>query len=486
MTGGDGGRRRGFSVRSRIIVAILTATTIGLAASGVASYLVQRQRVLTNVDEQLLQTVAELQTVASGTDTATTPATVETPLRATMQRLIPAPNESVLGLIDGKPAFIPSSALPFRIDKDPEFVDRVVAEAHPTKVVMGTAHTTMGTLRYIVVPISFDGDTHQGLYVAAIDLDAVLADVMDSFQTYVLVAVIALLVIGLVVWFIAGRLLRPIRILRTAAAENTAMNLSQRIPVTGSDDLSELTETINRMFERLDNAFTSQRRLIDDVGHELKTPITIIRGHLELLDTTKRADVDTVRALAIDELDRMSVLVAQISLLAESGTPQFIERHETDVDALTNAVAVKARALDPARDWVIDHLATGTWALDSGRITQAWLQLAGNAAKYATKGTTIALGSRREMTRTGEWLLLSVRDTGPGIPLAAQNTIFERFQRLETSRGSEGSGLGLSIVAAIADAHGGTVTLASAEGDGSLFTIRIPAGPRSQEDEDDE
>ena len=240
------------------------------------------------------------------------------------------------------------------------------------------------------------------------------------------------------------------------------------------------------MFERLDNAFTSQRRLIDDVGHELKTPITIIRGHLELLDTTKRADVDTVRALAIDELDRMSVLVAQISLLAESGTPQFIERHETDVDALTNAVAVKARALDPARDWVIDHLATGTWALDSGRITQAWLQLAGNAAKYATKGTTIALGSRREMTRTGEWLLLSVRDTGPGIPLAAQNTIFERFQRLETSRGSEGSGLGLSIVAAIADAHGGTVTLASAEGDGSLFTIRIPAGPRSQEDEDDE
>ncbi len=486
MTGDDAGRRRGLSVRSRIIVAILAVTAVGLAASGTASYLVQRQRVLASVDEQLLQTVVELQAVASGTDTTTAPATVETTLRAAIQRIIPAPNESVLGLIDGKPAFIPSSALPFRIDKDRALLDRLVAEAHPTKVVMGTADSTVGTLRYIIVPISFDGDTHKGLYVAAIDLGAVLSGVMDSFGTYLVVALIALLLIGLVVWFIAGRLLRPIRILRRAAAENTAMDLSRRIPVTGRDDLSELTETINRMFERLDNAFTSQRQLIDDVGHELKTPITIIRGHLELLDTTKRADVDAVRDLAIDELDRMSVLVSQITLLAESGTPQFVERHETDLDALTNAVATKARALDPARDWVVGHLATGTWVLDSGRITQAWLQLAGNAAKYATKGTTISLASAREVTRTGEWLLLSVHDTGPGIPAEAQKTIFERFQRLETSRGSEGSGLGLSIVAAIAAAHGGTVTLDSTEGEGSLFTIRIPGGPPSQADEDKE
>lgn len=486
MTGGDVGRRRGFSVRSRIIVAILAVTAIGLAASGIASYLVQRQRVLAAVDEQLLQTVVELQSVASDTDTATTPATVDETLRATMQRLIPSPNESVLGLVDGKPAFVPSSTLPFRIDDDPALVTRVVAEAHPTNVVMGTATSTLGTLRYIIIPVHFDGDPHEGLYVAAIDLDAVLTDVLDSFQTYLVVALVALLLIGLVVWFIAGRLLRPIRILRKAAAENTAMDLSRRIPVTGRDDLSELTETINRMFERLDNAFTSQRQLIDDVGHELKTPITIIRGHLELLDTTRRGDVDIVRELAIDELDRMSVLVSQISLLAESGTPQFIERHEADIDALTNAVAAKARALDPAREWVVEHLASGTWVLDSGRITQAWLQLAGNAAKYATKGTTISLGSRREVTRTGEWLLLSVRDTGPGIPVEAQSAIFERFQRLETSRGSEGSGLGLSIVAAIAAAHGGTVTLASAQGEGSLFTIRIPSGPTPQESEDEQ
>lgn len=483
-------RRRGFSVRSRIIVAILAATAIGLAASGIASYLVQRQRVLSSVDDQLLQVVVELQAVASDSETSTTPDTetpgmVEATLRSAMQRIIPSQNESVLGLIDGVPAFIPSSSLPFRVDDDPAFLKRIVAEAHPTNVVMGTAKSTMGTLRYIIIPVSFEGDPQEGLYVAAIDLDAVLTDVLDSFRTFVVVALIALLLIGLVVWFVAGRLLRPIRILRKAAAENTATDLSGRIPVTGRDDLSELTETINRMFERLEDAFSSQRQLIDDVGHELKTPITIIRGHLELLDAKKRDDVDAVRALAIDELDRMSTLVSQISLLAESGTPQFVERQETDVDALTNSVATKARALDPAREWVVESLATGSWILDSGRITQAWLQLAGNAVKYSTKGTTISLGSAREVTRTGEWLLLSVRDAGPGIPTQAQGAIFDRFQRLESSRGSEGSGLGLSIVSAIAAAHGGTVTVRSAEGDGSLFTIRIPAGSRSQENEDE-
>ncbi len=487
MTGGGAGRRRGFSVRSRIIVAILAATAIGLAASGVASYLVQRQRVLASVDDQLLQTVVELRAIASETDSATAPRTVDAMLRASMQQLIPSPNESVLGLVDGIPAFIPSSSLPFRLDEDPALLKRIVTEAHPTRVVMGTADSTMGTLRYIIIPVSFEGDTHEGLYVAAIDLDSVLTDVLDSFRTFVVVALIALLLIGLVVWFIAGRLLRPIRILRKAAAENTATDLSARIPVTGRDDLSELTETINRMFERLEDAFSSQRQLIDDVGHELKTPITIIRGHLELLDAKKQDDVDAVRALAIDELDRMSTLVQQISLLAESGTPQFIERHEADIGALTSAVAAKAHALDPARDWVVESRASGTWLIDAGRLTQAWLQLAGNAAKYSTQGTAISLGSRLEMTRAGESLLLTVRDVGPGIPADVQGAIFERFHRLESSRNTEGSGLGLSIVSAIARAHGGTVTLTSVDGEGSLFTIRVPVerGPREDEDEDE-
>lgn len=484
-TGSDGSRRRrGFSVRSRIIAAILAATAVGLAGAGIASYLVQRHTVLSSIDDQLLRTVASLKSVAAGNESEAAPTTVEALLRSSMQQLIPTKGESVLALINGSPAFVPATPLPFRIDDDRALVKRILSEADATRVVRGTAASTLGTLRYVIVPVEVAGDSNRGLYVSAYDLDTVLRDVADSFRTYVIVAVIALALVGSVAWFVSGRLLRPIRLLRKAAAANTATDLSGRIPVTGRDDLSELTETINGMFDRLENAFSSQRRLIDDVGHELKTPITIIRGHLELLDPTNPKDVDATRILAIDELDRMSQLVSEISLLAETGTPQFIDRRSVDVAAVTESVFAKARALDPAREWVLESCAEGVAFVDAGRLTQAWLQLASNAVRYSTPGARIFLGSGRVTTATGDVLQLLVRDLGPGIPLEAQHRIFERFGRLDERRGTEGSGLGLAIVSAIAQAHGGTVMLASAAGQGSLFTIRIPLERRHRGEEE--
>lgn len=469
-------RRRGFSVRSRIIAAILAATAVGLAASGGASYLVQRERVLASVDDDQLRVVDELKSMAENGAGGEVPTTVDALLRAAMQQLLPAAHESVLGIVNGAPAFVPATSMPFRIDDDPAFVDRILSEADASRVVRGTAHSTLGNLRYIIVPVSVAGDPDDGLYVSAYDLDAVLRAVADSFRTYVVVALIALLLVGFVAWFVSGRLLRPIRLLRKAAADNTAADLSARIPVTGRDDLSELTETINGMFERLENAFSSQRRLIDDVGHELKTPLTIIRGHLELLDSGNPADVEATKALTIDELDRMSTLVGEISLLAETGTPQFVDRQDVDIADFTDSVVAKACALDPGREWVLESRASGVAAVDARRLTQAWLQLVSNAVKHSTAGGPISLGSDRIETRSGESLQLLVRDSGPGIPREAQDRIFERFGRLEVSRGAEGSGLGLAIVAAIAEAHGGTVALASEAGQGSLFTIRVPLG----------
>ncbi len=469
------GIRRPLSVRSRIVVSILAVTALGLAASGVASYLVQRERVLASVDSQLLQVVSELKTVASGATSAAPPTTVDATLRAAMQQIIPAANESVLGFVDGKPSLVPAATLPFHLESDRALVKRIVSEANQKNVVIGTAKGAIGTLRYVIVPIAVAGDKSTGLYVAAFDLNSSLGPVAESFRTYVVVALIALLLVGLVAWLVAGRLLRPIRLLRDAAAANTGADLSGRIPVSGHDDVSDLTATINGMFERLENSFVSQRRLIDDVGHELKTPITIIRGHLELLDTKSATDLETTRALAIDELDRMSRLVSEIALLAESGTPHFVEFAEVDVEALTSAVAAKARALDPTREWRIESDASGSAPMDARRITQAWLQLADNAVKYSTVGSPIVVASRRVPDGAGEWLELSVSDAGPGIPLDAQPRIFERFGRQESSRGEEGSGLGLAIVSAIAEAHGGSVSLSSAAGEGSTFSLRIPS-----------
>jgi signal transduction histidine kinase len=228
------------------------------------------------------------------------------------------------------------------------------------------------------------------------------------------------------------------------------------------------------MFDRLEDSYAAQRRLIDDVRHELKTPLTIIRGNLELLDSEHRADVDAARDVALDELKRLSALVSELSLLAESRTPHFVEPYPVDVGELTSSVATKVQALDRSRAWPVMVGAQGTWLLDGARLTQAWLQLAENAVKYSTKDAPISIGSDIGVNGGIDWLYLWVRDAGPGIPQHAHARIFERFGRLESNRGAEGSGLGLSIALAIAEAHGGTVALASDVGRGSVFTITVP------------
>ncbi|MEP7018852.1 MAG: HAMP domain-containing sensor histidine kinase [Actinomycetota bacterium] len=475
------------SVRSRIVVAILVVAAFGLAASGVASYLVQRQGVLAAVDAQLLHTVPNLKTIASGRTSGVPLTSVDALLRVALQQVIPAANESVLGFVDGEAALVPAVNLPFRIDKDEALVARIVREADPTHVVMGTAKGPLGTLRYVIVPVHVAGDPSTGLYVAASNLDAELASVAESFQTFIRVALVALALVGLVASLVAGRLLRPIRLLRDAAASSSnAADLTERIPVTGSDDVSELAATINSMFDRLQDSAISQRRLLSDVGHELKTPITIIRGHLELLDAGNVAEVKATRDLAIDELDRMSTLVSDISLLAASRAPNFVELAEVDLESFTKTVGAKASALDPSRHWLVES-ASGLALIDAGHITQAWLQLADNAVKYSTPGAAIVVATEVSEPGTDRWLDLSVRDGGPGIPPDAQARIFERFSRLDSSRGTEGTGLGLSIVSAIAQAHGGSVLLADIPEQGSTFTIRIPlvtGAERSHQDEE--
>lgn len=490
-----GAERRGLSVRTRIVVAILLVASLGLAVAGVATYFVQRERALAGVDQNLLRDVADLKALAR-TGSGASATSVDQLLRAAMQQHVPDRGESVLGIIDGRAALMPAGRVGVRLDEDPSLVRRFVAEASGSQVVMGTARTSNATIRYVIVPVAVAGDSSSGLYVAAYNLDDVLGAIAQSFQVYAIVAAGALVVIGLVGWFVAGRLLRPLRWLRDAAAANSARDLSQRIPISGSDDISKLAAAFNVMFDRLEQSFTAQRRLLDDVGHELKTPITVVRGHLELMESSEPEEVEAVRALAIDELDRMNELVSEISLLAESRRPDFVRRSPVDLAQLTRSVLAKAAALAPERSWLGEGTAHGVAELDVRRITQAWLQLADNAAKYSAPGRPVRLGSDRSEGRTGDHVRFWVRDEGPGIPERERLRVFERFVRLgapgaEAAPGgetggehprSEGSGLGLAIVSAIARAHGGSVELTGTAHE-NTFTMHIPVPGRHPEEQ---
>ena len=190
-----------------------------------------------------------------------------------------------------------------------------------------------------------------GLFVVAFDRSAEMSSLRSTFLTYSAVGLGALAVIAVVAWFVVGRLLRPIRLLRDTTRRITESDLSERITVTGKDDLSNLARTVNAMLDRLERAFGSQRELLDDVGHELRTPLTIVRGHLELLDADDPDDVRATQALALDELDRMQRLVDDLMTLATADRPDFVRLAPADVGRLTDDVHDKARASATGAGW---------------------------------------------------------------------------------------------------------------------------------------
>lgn len=463
------------SVRVRILAAILAVAALGMVAVGTAAALVQRDAVLRDIDERLQTAIDSVRTTietAAENDPALTP---EVAVQSAISRVLPERNESTVGVQDGVVRWVPGTAMSFDLGRDPELIARAITESAGGDIVVGTAESAVfGLLRYAVVPVMSEGpDVSDALFVTAFDLDAELRIVEATTRTFIIASAIALAVTALVGWFVAGRLLLPLRQLRGAASRITAQDLSERIPVRGSDDVSALTETVNGMLERLERSATARRRLLADVRHELATPITIVRGHVELMDPDERDEFETAKGIAIEELDRMAGLVNDIESLAlvEAGVPLVL--CPTDIADLTDQVFARATQLSH-HEWRLGALAVRVAVIDRDKIVQAWLQLAANAAKYSPEGTTIVISSAAD--EAANVVRLSVRDEGPGIPVEEQQRIFERFTRGDGVGRARGSGLGLAIVNSIATAHGGRVDLVSDEG-GSEFTIVVPLAP---------
>jgi signal transduction histidine kinase len=244
--------------------------------------------------------------------------------------------------------------------------------------------------------------------------------------------------------------------------------MSPRLAPQGNDDISDLTRTVNSMLDRLEGSVDVQRQLLDDVRHELKTPITIVRGHLEMMNPSDAVDVASTREIGMAELDRMTRLVDDIDLLATVEGDGF-SMTDVDLAALTARVG-ELVAVIPGHEWSVLATAEGVIRADSDRLLQAWLQLADNAAKYTPAGSPIQLGSRFDASGAHLW----VSDHGPGIPPASRHRIFRRFDRAQGKRSVGGSGLGLAIVDAIAKGHGGACAVTDTPGGGATFTIHLP------------
>lgn len=394
-----------------------------------------------------------------------------------LSRNVPDDDEFFLTLLNGK--FYRSSprAIPNYIRSDSELVKYW---AQLTQPVQGEKMTSNGTLLYLAEPVKIEyrvepleiTDKNYGVFVVAHITAGERQEVDEAVIVVFQVTSAVFAVASLLAWVVAGRVLAPLRLLTETARYINDSDLTRRIPIRGSDEIAELTITFNEMLDRLQGAFASQRDFINDAGHELRTPITIVRGHLELLGDDPQERRETVE-LVTDELDRMSRFVDDLLVLAKAEQPNFLNLDTVDIGLLTEELYAKAKAL-AERDWRVDNKGSGRIIADRQRLTQAMMNLAQNATQHTVKGNVIALGS----AITDDYARFWVRDTGEGIALAEQERIFERFARSALARRrSEGAGLGLAIVRAIALAHSGRIELISRPGGGSTFTLVIPIEP---------
>lgn len=213
-----------------------------------------------------------------------------------------------------------------------------------------------------------------------------------------------------------------------------------------------------------------QERFLNDASHELRTPVTIARGHLELL---RRLDggAPAEAEVALDELERIERILRRLLLLAQAGRPDFIATERIDLEQFLEDVFMRWSELSP-RAWRLGELPAGTLIADPEALRTALDALLENAVKYSERGATIEL---RGVRRDGS-VAIEIQDNGLGIPAEALHRIFERFARADVARtrAQGGAGLGLAIVDAVAKAHGGRCLVASSPSSGSTFTLLLP------------
>ena len=466
----EGARATGVTVRTWILAAMIALSALALATAGISAAELQSLRVDARIDSDLAADRDEFRLLAEEGVDPDTGVSFESPdnlVRAAMARMIPRRNQGVLGFSDGSLAYTTQNPT-LALEDDPELMRELEPLVVLDTMTLKTITTPTTTYRVLVLPAVSENGSSVASLVLADDRNAEQREFSAVFVTYAGVALASLGIVAIVGWLLAGWLLRPIRVLAASARRMGREDLSERIPVTGNDDLADMTRAVNEMLERIEAAFAVQRHLLDDVSHELRTPLTVVRGHLELMNTEDAEEARAVRELVLGELDRMNRLVNDLMILATTDRPKFVEPGPTEIGRLTDDLFDMAVALGP-RKWGVAARAEATVDVDAQRVTQAWLQLVANAVKFSEPDTAIAIGSKVD----GGQLTVWVEDEGTGVSPEEIGRIFERFEQ-GTPRAQAGSGLGLAIVRAIAEAHGGRVTCVSVEGQGATFTIVLP------------
>ena len=274
-------------------------------------------------------------------------------------------------------------------------------------------------------------------------------------------------------YFMLRRLLSRVGRITDTASGIAAGALDRRLhDPNDTDEVGRLAATFDVMADKLSAAMAAQRRLLSDVSHQLRTPLTVARGHLEVLERTGAEDPAQVREtvdLVVDEIDHMKALVEQLLMLGHALEPDFLTIEPVDLRSFCRDLIDTTRVMAP-RQWVLSEIPDVVLQLDASKVRGALLNLIDNAVRATGDGDVVGLTVSREADGT---TTLSVDDSGPGIPPERRSQVLQRFAR-PGAADAEGSGLGLAIAQAVARAHGGELVIGESPYGGARVSMVLP------------
>jgi two-component system OmpR family sensor kinase len=492
-------RWRHWTLRSRLVLAVAALAAVALVVANAAGVIVLRRYLTDSIDQQL-KAPRPPASVRDDRPNAPSPDTRYFP---------PGPFDQYKTLIrynaDGtvQPSYTTDMSPPV-LEPFDELVKRAGGKPYTVSAEDGESSWR------VKVTSREDG----GITVAAISLQQVEAtvDLLLTIELAVMVAV--LLLLGLVSAYVVRIGLRPLTRIERTSAEITAGDLSRRVDADPHTETGRLGIALNSMLDRIQTEVaartTSEQRLrqfVADASHELRTPLTSIRGFAELYrrgGTPAGPVLDETMSRIESEAARMGLLVEDLLLLAKLDRQRQPQRRPVDLLAIAADTIRDAHARRPDRPVRLAALGADDGAFepvtvfgDEHRLRQVATNLVSNALQHTPSQAAITVRVGR-LARLRPWYnpaaaigaelppatpvaVLEVVDTGPGVPSMHAERIFERLYRADPSRNRRngGSGLGLSIVAAIVSSHGGRVELDTAPGRGSAFRVLLPTGSQS-------
>lgn len=441
--------------------------------SGLVAREVLTLRLEARVDASLRQEVLELEAlVKDGRDpnTGAEFTSAAALLEVYFSRNVTSPGEAVVTFVDGSMHAADLARYPL-----PEVPAPVVAmwgelasDGGVASDLVSTYDTDEGQGRY--TSHAFRVGSEEGLFVVTSLPSAELGEIEEIGTWGLLVSLVVLAAATAMAWPVAGRVLEPVRQLTETARSISESDMTQRVPVATVGDAADMAQSFNAMLDRLEAVLDSQREFVRRAGHEMRDPLAICRGHLELFHRDA-PDADATIALVLDELERMSRLVGDLEILADAEQRDFLRCEPMALDLLTHEIVAKATVMGDRR-WRLDAAADVVVAADRHRLTEAVMNLVHNAVMHTSTADTIAVGSS---ATASEWRIW-VRDSGLGLP--GDPDLFEPYVRGEAARARyQGAGLGLAIVRLVAQSHGGHVLVDGLPGLGATFTIVVPRSP---------